>query len=296
MTIKKMFIAAALLLAQQIQTMDNSGAQKANQEQQPIELTEQEKMMANAGQFSQLGFYDGSPRDTICSYLPLRDIVQLRKTCRVLKNVWNNERIMMFDGDNTPYQIPGQNSLSRGLDTATDSSMTPDQKLSASIAFLARKLAGCRNLVELDFSQSNITALPVEIRNLTRLRRLNVFGNNLTQEVITNICTWLPNLEELILCDNNLTVLPEAIKNLTKLTYLNLEGNQFTPEAVAKICTWLPHLQELELSGNSLVTLPEEVKNLNHLRRLYLDANSSTLETKNIIRSWLPNTEITYYI
>ena len=122
MTIKKMFIAAALLLAQQIQTMDNSGAQKANQEQQPIELTEQEKMMANAGQFSQLGFYDGSPMDTICSYLPLRDIVQLRKTCRVLKNVWNNERIMMFDGDNTPYQIPGQNSLSRGLDTATDSS------------------------------------------------------------------------------------------------------------------------------------------------------------------------------
>ena len=110
----------------------------------------------------------------------------------------------------------------------------------------------------------------LNIRLLTNLRRLNLFGNRLSQTAIIEISKWLPQLQELDLSSNDLEQLPEEIRLLTNLRRLNLFGNRLSQTAIIDITRWLPQLQELNLSFNDLEQLPEDIRLLTNLRRLNL--------------------------
>ena len=72
------------------------------------------------------------------------------------------------------------------------------------------------------FELNDLEQLPEDIRLLTNLRRLNLYGNRLSQTALVNISRWLPQLQELDLSPNDLEQLPEEIRLLTNLQILNL--------------------------------------------------------------------------
>ena len=92
-----------------------------------------------------------------------------------------------------------------------------------------------------------MTSLPDEIGNLSNLKELNLYKNQLTSlpDEIGN----LSNLRKLYLHNNQLTRLPQEIGNLSKLTTLYLYNNQLT-------------------------SLPEEIGTLLNLNCLYLEGNT----------------------
>ena len=294
MIYQKRFIAVILLLTvQQVHTMDQTAAPGAGQpagagqKQEQRRLTYQE--VTNAGLFMPL-VCDGSLITKICSYLRLRDIARLRRTCKALSSAWDHEQLIRFNQDNLPYREPGQMRLSHGL-LGGKNSLTPYQRLAASMTFLGDTLIQYENPTELNLENTHLTELPKEITGLTQLRRLDLWGSAPTQEVIKNICIWLPDLEELNLGGDNLTELPKEMKNLTQLRRLGLWYNRLTQDAIKNICIWLPGLEELNLGYNNLTELPKDVRNLTHLRQLNLGYNHLTQEAIRNICIWLPGIE-----
>ena len=87
------------------------------------------------------------------------------------------------------------------------------------------------HLQELDLSYNDLEQLPEEIRLLTNLRRLNLFGNRVSQTALINI-SRLPQLQELDLSYNGLKQLPEEIRLLTNLRRFNLYGNRLSQTAI----------------------------------------------------------------
>ena len=90
-----------------------------------------------------------------------------------------------------------------------------------------RRYANDPNLAPLvtrvDLEHKDLTTLPHEINNLTKLKTLEL-GYNSLDTLPLEICN-LTNLEVLELRGNQFTTLPPEIGNLTNLKYLNLRGN-----------------------------------------------------------------------
>ena len=126
----------------------------------------------------------------------------------------------------------------------------------------------------LDLHRNKLSTIPIGMRRLERLTRLNLAYNKLensTLEVISQISSLrelklghnilsgtlpssicvLRNLETLDLQANRLLGLPEALRELVGLKVLNVSLNQFTTlpmEALRAI-----HLSELDASDNALI-------------------------------------------
>ena len=147
-------------------------------------------------------------------------------------------------------------------------------------------------ITSLDMGEGNLTMLPPEIGQFTKLEKLNLSGNRLTGlppeignltelkelELHYNLITQLPteigkltNLERLDLFKNQLTSLPPEISNLTKLERLGLLCNQLShlPSKFDKLI----ELKELILGGNQLETLPPEIGRLTKLKKLSIFQN-----------------------
>ena len=128
-------------------------------------------------------------------------------------------------------------------------------------------------VVKLKLRRVGLTgAVPAEIGQLTSLRVLYLFGNQLTS--VPAEIGQLASLEQLDLRDNQLTSLPAEIGQLTALEQLGLGGNQLT-SLPAEI--WqLTSLRVFGLGSNQLTSLPAEIGQLTSLEMLDLGGNQLT--------------------
>ncbi len=265
----------------------------------------------------------------ICRHLPLRDIVNLRKTCRALRNAWDHERPLKVSesclrqiahdkGYKKPMSVMFQEAFRILPGTLANfrNKLEIDLKMPGKLPEDIRKLTRTRRLSlvlwehhndlleealahasffpeleELDISLNSLTTLPKAIRHLASLKRLDVSGNYLSRLEDIVYISYLTNLCELNLSTNRLTNLPEAIKNLENLRKFNCSHNSISTGAVANLCMWLPNLQDLDLSSNRLDSLPEAVKNLRNLKKLGLSLTGMSAEAIAQVCTWLPSLE-----
>jgi internalin A len=126
---------------------------------------------------------------------------------------------------------------------------------------------------KLDLAGYNLTELPPEIGNLTKLKKLTLGkilrGNKL--KTLPPEIGKLRNLTELHLRGNQLTNLPPEIGQLKKLALLDLSTNQLSqlPEEIVQ----LERLSELYLRENQLTYLPADIAQLSNLKKIDLRAN-----------------------
>ena len=146
---------------------------------------------------------------------------------------------------------------------------------------------------ELSLSDTNLTEVPSEIVQLSRLTTLHLSSNFLksvppeigqlsnltTLHLSNNHLSSLPpeigqlsNLTQLYLRNNNLSSLPPEIGQLSNLTTLYLSNNHLSslPPEIGQ----LSNLTKLDLNANSLSSLPPEIGQLSHLTRLDLHSNN----------------------
>jgi internalin A len=152
--------------------------------------------------------------------------------------------------------------------------------------------AKAENWTSLDLINRGITKIPIEIEQLTNLRKL-FLGNNQITVIPTAICRLkklkilhldsnqitdipteiekLTDLEDLYLGRNQITAIPIEIEKLTKLKILDLSRNQITaiPTKIGK----LTNLEYLNLSRNQIISIPVGIGQLTNLRRLVLVKN-----------------------
>ncbi|XP_073675844.1 extracellular matrix protein 2 [Garra rufa] len=117
-------------------------------------------------------------------------------------------------------------------------------------------LAGLPNLEWLDLSKNKLDDFslgPDVFRNLTKLRRLNLDGNNLTK-----VPALPPSLAELKINDNKLSGLtPHSFKGLSQLLTLELEDNYFHDGNVSPLAFKpLRKLIYLRLDDNKFRAIP----------------------------------------
>jgi Leucine-rich repeat (LRR) protein len=125
------------------------------------------------------------------------------------------------------------------------------------------------NIRKIDLSNLDLTVLPPEIAQFTKLTHLSLDNTKLIF-----IPEWIDQLTELTslsLNSNQLTDLPESIGRLSSLKTLHLDDNQlrFLPESIGK----LKALTELWIDGNFLLSIPESIGQLSELRALTLSHN-----------------------
>ena len=125
------------------------------------------------------------------------------------------------------------------------------------------------NIVTLNLSNNQLTALPDSIGKLTNLVILNLSYNQL-KELPPDIGK-LTNLTHLYISLNQLKELPPDIGKLTYLEHLWLDSNQLKelPPDIGK----LTNLVTLNLSNNQLIKLPDSIGNLTDLITLNLNSN-----------------------
>jgi Leucine-rich repeat (LRR) protein len=112
-------------------------------------------------------------------------------------------------------------------------------------------------------------AIPEPFGNLSNLKFLSLFGNQLTS--LSESFGDLSSLESLTLNSNQLTSLPESFGNLSSLLNFEVSGNQLTslPESIGNLSS----LGWLFLNSNQLTSLPESIGNLSSLLELDLSNN-----------------------
>ena len=176
---------------------------------------------------------------------------------------------------------------------------------------LFTSLANYKTLEHLDVSYNKWIAIPASIGKLTRVKSLNLRGNNLTalpEEIgnlialkvlkvdnpdrflNTNQLTTLPSslgkliaLDSLFLSGNKIKSLPSGFNKLSNLVYLDLSWNKLT--SFPKAVLGLSKLQYLDLAINHVVLVPEELVNLSELKYLNLQGDffvNYKLKIKNL--------------
>jgi len=113
------------------------------------------------------------------------------------------------------------------------------------------------------FKYGGIHKIVYSLKNLCRLRKLDLFCNGVTKDVADKISLVISNcytLQELYLSDNMLETegavkIFKSLKHKSKLQVLTLNNNYITDEAIDELCIVLaqnPRLQVLLLGGNKL--------------------------------------------
>lgn len=123
----------------------------------------------------------------------------------------------------------------------------------------------------LDISNNNLTHLNDYILHLPELQTLYLKNNQLDNNGLPKDLSELTKIREINLSGNQLTVVPPQLYEVASLRYLYLGNNSITevrPEIKA-----LQNLQVLHLGGNSLTNVPEELGALGTLSGLVLSNN-----------------------
>ncbi|KAF1974754.1 hypothetical protein BU23DRAFT_553009 [Bimuria novae-zelandiae CBS 107.79] len=109
----------------------------------------------------------------------------------------------------------------------------------------------------LDLHGNSIRELPMGLRRLPQLSRLNLTRNKMSMDSL-DVVFQIPTLRDLKLAENKLEgAFPSSVETLTLLETLELQGNKLTslpPEIRA-----LTRLRALNISNNNLSSLPSEV-------------------------------------
>ncbi len=132
----------------------------------------------------------------------------------------------------------------------------------------------------MEVPNNNLTNLPQELFQLTRLTELYLTGNHLS--VLPSKIGQLTNLTTLTLSGNNLTVLPKEISQLKKLDTFFINSNKL--KEVPQELFQLTKITRLNLSENYLSSLPPEIIRLTMLKMLCLDNNQLTKIPAEIIQ------------
>ncbi len=124
-------------------------------------------------------------------------------------------------------------------------------------------------ITELNLSEMDLTVLPPEIGNFSKLTTLSLSKNQFT--ILPSEIGNLSQLTMLFLSKNQLANLPPEIGNLSQLTKLVLSGNRFTsfPPQISN----LSQLTTLDLDNNHLTSLPSQIGSLSQLTVLSLFNN-----------------------
>jgi Leucine-rich repeat (LRR) protein/predicted ATP-binding protein involved in virulence len=125
-------------------------------------------------------------------------------------------------------------------------------------------------LQKLDLSQNAITEIPEEAKNLIQLIDINFTLSEL--KAIPKGISFLSNLERLDFVGNNkITTISEEVFELKKLTWLRLQDNQIDkiPQNIIK----LQNLKTLHISKNKLKVIPPQIFNLQNLRDFEIIGN-----------------------
>ncbi|KAF2356351.1 Leucine-rich repeat [Trinorchestia longiramus] len=126
-------------------------------------------------------------------------------------------------------------------------------------------------LKTLDLSNNNLSHINDFILHLPELQSLYLKNNSLDNNSIPKEMSVLSKLREINLSGNQLTMIPPQLYEVSSLRYLYLGSNCITeirPEIKA-----LQNLQVLHVGGNSLTTVPEELGALSNLCALVLCNN-----------------------
>jgi Leucine-rich repeat (LRR) protein len=156
----------------------------------------------------------------------------------------------------------------------------------ANLTSLPKEISNFTKLKVIDLSYNSFREFPKEICNFNDLEYLSFWNNKLQK--IPNEIGNLIKLERLSLNENYLIRLPKEIGNLINLKYLDIGMNHIVniPKEIGN----LKNLNELRFWNNYIwnqqISLPKEISNLNNLKKLTLSCiNISNLpeEIINII-------------
>lgn len=121
---------------------------------------------------------------------------------------------------------------------------------------------------------SAFTILPKDIGNVSTLRSLYIFNNNITSGMNSlGLCTSLDSLT--YRNSQNTTSLTYQLGYLDNLTYLNLTQNSKLASIPSGVCD-LPNLKVLDISHCVITSLPSNFKNLTSLDTLNCGYNDLT--------------------
>ncbi len=134
------------------------------------------------------------------------------------------------------------------------------------------KKAKERSANMLDLNNLELTAIPLQISQLTNLRKLDLGNNKLT--VLSLEITQLTHLQELNLGNNQLTAISPEIGQLTNLVSFHVDSNKLT--AIPPEIGQLTNLKHLGIHSNQLTAVPPEISYLTNLVTLGLNYNKLT--------------------
>jgi hypothetical protein len=137
------------------------------------------------------------------------------------------------------------------------------------------------NLEYLSFKNDHLKEVPIEIKNLKKLKVLDLSGNDF--KILPKEFSQLSNLEELFLNDEKNLKLEENIEVISLLPHLrilHLENDNLT--RLPKNFFKLKSIETLYLNNNFFKEIPVEVRGLNQLNFLDLNNNKIKHELQDI--------------
>ncbi|XP_046363034.2 leucine-rich repeat-containing protein 7-like [Haliotis rufescens] len=132
-----------------------------------------------------------------------------------------------------------------------------------------RVVTNSKGYVELDLHNRNLSVVPPEVFQFTRIEVLKLSHNKLEQLPV--MLSYLRGLRLLQLQNNLITSLPQTLINCKHLTELNLTNNRLS--SLPKSVCSLHLLKVLQIGENDLEQIPHEVGLLTNLKHLDLHQN-----------------------